>query len=74
MSTRKRRHWLLALREDLGVSQREMADQLGVTRVRISQIEGGDGALSRERLAAVWERHGRRLRRMGYTVESVLTA
>lgn len=30
-----------ALREDLGISQRELADRLGVTEARVSQILGG---------------------------------
>lgn len=67
-------HWLTALRGNLKLDQAAMADEIGVTRARVSQIETGGGTLSNERLLAVWARHGRRLRRLGYTLDDLLTA
>lgn len=67
-------HWLIALRNDLGLDQSGMARKIGVTRGRIGQIETQGGTLSNERVLDVWRQHGRRLRRLGYSLEDLLTA
>lgn len=68
------KHWLRALRDDLALSQEEMGRQVGVTKGRISQIEKSGGTLANERVLEVWKRHQRRLRRLNYTLDDLLTA
>jgi transcriptional regulator with XRE-family HTH domain len=67
-------HWLSALREDLGLDQEQMCREVGVSRGRISQIENSGGTLANERVLAVWRKHQRRLKRLGYSLDDLLTA
>jgi len=67
-------HWVKALRENLGLTPSQMADEIGVSRGRISQLESTGGTLANEKLLAVWQRHGRRLKRLGFSLEDLLTA
>lgn len=66
------RHWLPALREQLGLTKTEMARELGVTRGRVYQIEQWGGSLRGDKVAAVWKSHGHRLRAMGYTLDDII--
>jgi transcriptional regulator with XRE-family HTH domain len=66
-----RKHWLRALRVRLGLTQAEMAREMGVSRARIWQIENRGGALSNDKLSAVWQRHGARLRGMGFSLDDL---
>lgn len=68
------RNWLLELREDLGLDQTQMAEELGVSRGRVGQIETQGGTLANERVLDLWRRHGRRLKRLGYSLDDLLTA
>lgn len=67
-------HWLAALREDLKLDHDEMGAEVGVSRSRISQIENSGGTLANERVLAVWRKHQRRLKRLGYSLDDLLTA
>lgn len=65
---------MTALRESLGLTNAEMAREVGVSKGRISQLETSGGTLGNERVLEIWEKHGRRLKRLGYSLEDLLTA
>jgi DNA-binding XRE family transcriptional regulator len=71
---RNRAHWVEALRVDLGLTRTEMADELGVDRTRICQLENQGGTLKNDKLLRVWRRHRERLIRLGYEFHDLLTA
>lgn len=65
-------HPLYMLRKTLGMTQAQLAAEVGVTESRISQIEGGAGRLNDERLMALVEKYRVEMARLGLSLGDFL--
>ena len=61
----------LALREELGLTQTELAKRVGSNQPRICAIENGEG-VSKEMALALWDEFEKVLGRLGFTLPDIL--
>lgn len=66
--TTLKRNPLLTLRDDLKISQRAIADKLGVTDSAVGSVERGTSLFSPAHIKAIWKLYGEDFRRLGFTV------
>jgi len=63
---------VLALRQQLGLNQTEMGEELGLSQPRVSELEASDVVPGHVALI-LWERWKRQLRRLGWAdLESLM--
>ncbi len=66
--TTLKRNPLLALRDDLEISQREIANKLGLTDSAVGSVERGNSRFTPPNLSALWKLYGKDFERLGFTV------
>ncbi len=66
--TDEKRNPLRTLRGDLGISQRAIANALGLTDSAVGSVERGSSRFTAAHLSALWKLYGADFERLGFTV------
>ena len=64
--------WLRQLRDELGLTQAELAEAMGWSQQLISDVECGLKGLSKTRILELRDAHKRDLLRLGITLEEMM--